>query len=221
VWLPARGFLISANVAPLARFIIAMTSAFLLVRSAFGLLAGFLARLAFFAGFALLPALLAPLGFAASGAGFLMFSLTIAFSLIQFLLDRVAIVTWITQLWRNIKLNLQSIGANEANDGLGIKRFGGRSFFLIGRQNQVAVQHFRDSHASAMSYRKRRPNSFEQLRPSGLVQFVSKVLVLMLLEELRPQLLRHGWRSLDLSEEIAGSPSLLDVVVQTRNANGV
>ncbi len=45
-------FMISANVAPLARFISVITSAFLLARSAFGLL--FLARLAFFRGFAFL-----------------------------------------------------------------------------------------------------------------------------------------------------------------------
>jgi hypothetical protein len=42
--------MISANVAPLARFIIAITSAFLLARSALGLVADFLARPAFFAG---------------------------------------------------------------------------------------------------------------------------------------------------------------------------
>jgi hypothetical protein len=47
---------------------------------------------------------------AVSGAGLLMFPLSIAFSLIQFLLDRVAVVTWITQLRRNIKLNLRDYG---------------------------------------------------------------------------------------------------------------
>src|SRR5579863_5672925 len=46
--------IISARVAPLARFIIAMTSAFLFGRSAFGLLARFLARPAFFAALAFL-----------------------------------------------------------------------------------------------------------------------------------------------------------------------
>src|SRR5260370_29944128 len=60
-------FTISGRVAPLARFISAITSAFLLVRSAFGLAAGFLARPDFFAGLAFLPALRAPLGFAVSG----------------------------------------------------------------------------------------------------------------------------------------------------------
>ena len=44
--------MISGSVTPLARFIIAMTSAFLLARSALGLLAGFLAPAAFFAGLA-------------------------------------------------------------------------------------------------------------------------------------------------------------------------
>jgi hypothetical protein len=48
------GRMISASVAPLARFIIAITSAFLLARSALGLVTGFLARPAFFAGLALL-----------------------------------------------------------------------------------------------------------------------------------------------------------------------
>ena len=42
--------MISANVAPLARFIKATTSAFLLARSSFGLPPAFLAGLAFFAG---------------------------------------------------------------------------------------------------------------------------------------------------------------------------
>jgi hypothetical protein len=46
--------MISGNVAPLERFIIAITSAVLLLPSAFGLLAGFLAGHAFF-GWAFLP----------------------------------------------------------------------------------------------------------------------------------------------------------------------
>src|SRR5437667_3121752 len=48
-------FMISASVTPLARFIIAITSAFLLLRSVAlpaGFLASFFAGLAFFAGFA-------------------------------------------------------------------------------------------------------------------------------------------------------------------------
>jgi len=45
----------------------------------------------------------------AAGADLLVFSLSIALSLIEFLLDRVAVVTWITQLGRNIKLNLRAI----------------------------------------------------------------------------------------------------------------
>src|SRR5450432_3059856 len=49
--------IISARVAPLARFIIAMTSAFLLLRSATGLLAGFFALAAFFGGLAFLARL--------------------------------------------------------------------------------------------------------------------------------------------------------------------
>jgi hypothetical protein len=54
-------------------------------------------------------ALRPPLGFAVSGAGLLMFSLAIAFSLIEFLLDRVAVVTVITPVGRNIKTNLPAI----------------------------------------------------------------------------------------------------------------
>jgi hypothetical protein len=46
------------------------------------------------------------LGFAASSADVLMLSLSIAFSLIEFLLDRVAVVTVITPVGRNIKANL-------------------------------------------------------------------------------------------------------------------
>ena len=49
-----------ANVAPFARFIMAMTSAFFFVRSEV-LPAGFLAARAFFAGFAFLLALRSPL----------------------------------------------------------------------------------------------------------------------------------------------------------------
>src|SRR5260370_38184954 len=100
--------MISGNVAPLARFIMAITSAFLLVRSALGLLDAFFVRPAFFAGLAFLPALREPFGFAVSGAG-LPFSLSIAFSLIEFLLDRVAVVTVITPVRRNIKGNLRAI----------------------------------------------------------------------------------------------------------------
>jgi hypothetical protein len=68
----------------LVRFIRATTSAFLLVRSAFGLPAAFLARVTFLAGSALLVALRAPFGFADWGTGLLIFSLSIVFSLIEF-----------------------------------------------------------------------------------------------------------------------------------------
>jgi hypothetical protein len=44
--------MISASVAPLSRFSMAMTSVFLLVRSAFGLPAGFFARAPFLVGLA-------------------------------------------------------------------------------------------------------------------------------------------------------------------------
>src|ERR1700737_2297309 len=77
-------FMISANVTPLARFIMAITSAFLLVRSALDLPAAFLARAAFFAGFAFL-ALRSRFGFAAVGSGLLPpVAKPIAFSLIGF-----------------------------------------------------------------------------------------------------------------------------------------
>src|SRR5580692_11138144 len=61
--------MISASVAPLARFIIAITSAFLLARSALGLLAGFQARPAFFAGLAFLAGVRFVFGCGTSGAG--------------------------------------------------------------------------------------------------------------------------------------------------------
>src|SRR3984893_9644267 len=76
-------FMISGSVAPFARCIIAMTSAFLLARSAFGLAAGFFARPAFCAGLPFLPGL--SFGFAAAGSG-VAFTESIAFSLIEFLL---------------------------------------------------------------------------------------------------------------------------------------
>jgi hypothetical protein len=49
-------------------------------------------------------------GLADSGVGLLMLSFSIPSSLIVFPLDRVAVVTWITQLRRNIKLNLRRLG---------------------------------------------------------------------------------------------------------------
>jgi hypothetical protein len=60
-------FMISANVAPLARFISAMTSAFLLPRSVVGL-AVLLARPAFFAGLAFLAGVRFVFGRAVSGS---------------------------------------------------------------------------------------------------------------------------------------------------------
>jgi hypothetical protein len=65
--------MISGRVAPLARFISSITSAFLLVPSAFGLLAGFFMRPTFFAGLAFLAlrGLLVP---GASAADVLVFS---------------------------------------------------------------------------------------------------------------------------------------------------
>src|SRR5579864_1801294 len=74
-------FMISASVAPLARFIIAMTSAFLFVRSALGLVAAFLARAAFFGDLGFLPGLRS--GFTAAGSG-VAFTESIALSLIEF-----------------------------------------------------------------------------------------------------------------------------------------
>src|ERR1051326_5373785 len=115
---------ISASVAPLARFIMAMTSAFLLfVPSAFGFPAAFLTRGAFFASLAFLAGLLPPLGFAASGTGVAMFSESIAF--IWFLLCRklFAVVTFITRVRRNSKSNLRQL-SGEANAGGGIGGFG-------------------------------------------------------------------------------------------------
>src|ERR1035438_6680723 len=77
--------MISASVAPLARFISAMTSAFLLARSALGLLDGFLARPAFFAGLILAAVRLA-FACVAPGSGVVVFSVSIAFVFIVLLL---------------------------------------------------------------------------------------------------------------------------------------
>jgi len=81
VRLPARRFMISGSVAPLARFIMAITSALLLVRSRLGLAATFLARPAFFAGLAFLAACASALRAADAGVAF---DESIAFSLIGF-----------------------------------------------------------------------------------------------------------------------------------------
>jgi hypothetical protein len=96
-------FMISASVAPLARFISAITSAFLLVRSVFGLPVGFLARFAFFAGLAFFPAW--RFGF----SRWLRRPLHCIDCVLAhwFLLDRVAVVTFITPLGRNSKGNLR------------------------------------------------------------------------------------------------------------------
>ena len=83
--------MISASVAPLALFIIATTSAFLLARSAFGLPASFFAWLAFFAGLAFL----APMRSFPNRCR------------VHFVSPpRAAVVTVITQLGRNIKGSL-------------------------------------------------------------------------------------------------------------------
>ena len=60
--------MISASVAPLARFISAITSAFLLARSAFGLPACFFARAAFVADLAFLAGARLAFGCGTSGA---------------------------------------------------------------------------------------------------------------------------------------------------------
>jgi hypothetical protein len=75
--------MISANVAPLARFIIAITPAFLFARSVLGLMAAFLARV-FFEGLAFLARLRLLVAPAASPSGLLSFTKSI--SLIEFLL---------------------------------------------------------------------------------------------------------------------------------------
>src|ERR1035438_2499892 len=69
--------MISAKVAPLARCIIAITSAFLLARSAVDLRAAFLAGATFFAALAFLAGLRPPLGFPASGCALLLLSISI------------------------------------------------------------------------------------------------------------------------------------------------
>src|SRR5258706_12473611 len=66
--------MISASVAPFARFILAITSALLLVASDFDLPAAFFAGVAFFAALAFLAGLRLALGCAASGVCLLMFS---------------------------------------------------------------------------------------------------------------------------------------------------
>src|SRR5579863_8671183 len=93
--------MISASVVPLARFISAITSAFLLARSAVGL-ACFFALAVSFAGFPLLDLRLA-FGCSVSGPAL---TLSIELLIIRFLRDRVAVVTSIAQVRRNRKRNL-------------------------------------------------------------------------------------------------------------------
>ncbi|HTR39042.1 MAG TPA: hypothetical protein VMH80_24365 [Bryobacteraceae bacterium] len=67
--------MISADVAPLARFIKATTPAFLLARSSFGLPTAFLAGLVFFAGLFFFVALGLRFGLAGSGCAAALFSI--------------------------------------------------------------------------------------------------------------------------------------------------
>src|SRR5450432_2610141 len=83
--------IISANVAPLERFNIAITSAFLLARCDFGLPACFLARVAIFAGLAFFADGRLAFGCGASAAGAFFSDSVEVF--ISFLLDRAAVVT--------------------------------------------------------------------------------------------------------------------------------
>ena len=92
--------------AALSASIIAISSAFLLARSPFGLAA----QPAFFADLAILQTMRAPFGFAVSGASLRMFWLSITFSLVEFLLAVFAVVTVVTQVRKNIKRNLRAIG---------------------------------------------------------------------------------------------------------------
>jgi hypothetical protein len=103
VRLPVRRFHDLPERRALRAFIIATSSAFLLVPSVFGLPTGFLDRAVFFAGLAFFLSLRPAFGCVASDAGLM---LSIAFSLIEFLLDRVAVVTWIALVRRNGKQNL-------------------------------------------------------------------------------------------------------------------
>jgi hypothetical protein len=84
-------------------------SAFLLARSTLAFVAAFLPRPAFFAGLAFFPALRGCFVGPAMGSGLLMLSLLVACLLIDFLLDRAAVVTLINPVGRRCKHNLQAI----------------------------------------------------------------------------------------------------------------
>jgi len=84
-----------------------------------------------------------------SGAGLFMFSLSIAFWLIEVFLDRVAVVTFITPVGKNSKLNLRRLGRRESSEiRPGARRMpggpkadlAGAVPFLRGRQNQAEVR---------------------------------------------------------------------------------
>jgi hypothetical protein len=100
-------FMISSRVAPFARCIIAITSAFLLARSPFDLLASFLASVAFFAALAFLAGLRPPLGFADSG-GLLLLSVSIVsvVMVFSFASNGLRLDTFIAQLADTSKSNL-------------------------------------------------------------------------------------------------------------------
>jgi hypothetical protein len=105
--------MISASVAPLGRFINAITWAFLLERSALGLVAGFLDPVCFVEDLAFLLGLRLGFDRSASDAGVLLFS-TVSM-LISFLLDATyAVVTFIALTGRNIKQNLRELCGGQA-----------------------------------------------------------------------------------------------------------
>src|ERR1051326_4148585 len=110
--------MISARVAPFARFIIAMTSAFLLLRSAAGL-AAFLAGFAFFVALAFFAGLTALAGFFALGSvsgcraaagvvstSVVMFDIVV----ISFATKCLAVVTFITPVRETSKAILRTGG---------------------------------------------------------------------------------------------------------------
>ncbi len=119
---------ISANVAPLARFINAMTSAFLFLPSACGLLAAFIDLRAFFAGLAFLEVARLPFGCGAPGSCVVIFSVSIV--LIVSLLDRVAVITSITPIGRNSKRILRRSRLASAGGSAEVQQFDGLVPFL-------------------------------------------------------------------------------------------
>ena len=131
VRLPLRGSHDLCQRRAFGAFISAMTSAYLLVRSA--LLSGFFARPALLAALAFFAA--ARLAFGGGAPGSIAFWVSIVVVLIMFLLDQAAVVTIHHSGWEKQQVNSPTIRLRPHQGRIGSVGIGGVGSFLCTRQN--------------------------------------------------------------------------------------